>query len=106
MLLLFILLSKGAILSGQQQFDSLFLKQTVLDYFDSGSSALDSLDYASVDSLVEYSLSLDSFAIEVLAHTDNVGNEDFNLKLSLSRAESVVQYLNTLSLKCTLGVYT
>ncbi len=31
--------------------------------------------------------------VEIAAHTDNVGNDDYNLKLSQQRAESVINYL-------------
>ena len=31
--------------------------------------------------------------VEVKGHTDNVGTEDFNVKLSRDRAEEVVKYL-------------
>lgn len=84
-------------LSSQQYFDSLFLDQKAFVYFDSGSSELDSTDHAVIDSLIEKSMTLDTFVIKVFAHTDNVGQEDFNLKLSQARAGSVHQYLETRS---------
>ena len=37
--------------------------------------------------------------IEIGAHTDDVGGDDYNIKLSIRRAQSVVIYLNKKGIK-------
>lgn len=80
----------------QQSFDSLSLDEKAFIYFDSGSSDVDSIGISTIDSLLKRSSELDTFLIRIFAHTDNVGAEEFNLKLSLARAQSVQAYLDPL----------
>ncbi len=46
-----------------------------------------------LDRVVAFMKQNTSAIIEISAHTDDVGNEDYNLKLSQKRAEEVVKYL-------------
>ncbi|MBK8673972.1 MAG: OmpA family protein [Bacteroidetes bacterium] len=34
-----------------------------------------------------------TYKVSIIGHTDNIGNEDFNVKLSLLRAKVVLDYL-------------
>ncbi len=62
-------------------------------YFDSGRSTLKSSSYKELNELIEYLSRKPSTNIEIAGHTDNVGEEDTNQKLSQQRAESVKRYL-------------
>ncbi|PJC62670.1 MAG: hypothetical protein CO022_03280 [Flavobacteriales bacterium CG_4_9_14_0_2_um_filter_32_27] len=46
-----------------------------------------------LDKLIEFLTLNDNIVIEIRAHTDARGNDDYNLKLSQKRAQSVVDYL-------------
>lgn len=46
-----------------------------------------------LDLVVEYFELNDNLVIELRAHTDNRGNDEYNMKLSEARAQSVVDYL-------------
>ncbi len=46
-----------------------------------------------LDRLVSFLGGNTGFAIEIAAHTDSLGSDDYNLKLSQKRAQSVVNYL-------------
>ncbi len=62
-------------------------------HFDFAKASLRSDSYAALDDLVEILNIRSTLRIEIAGHTDNVGNADANLRLSQSRAESVVKYL-------------
>lgn len=49
--------------------------------------------FASLDKLVEMLNANPSMIIEISAHTDNIGKESYNQKLSEARAKNVVNYL-------------
>lgn len=61
--------------------------------FNSGKATLTPDSYPVLDELVNYMNRKDDDRIEVGGHTDNVGKPDFNLKLSLDRANTVRDYL-------------
>ncbi len=46
-----------------------------------------------LDKLIEFLTLNDNIVIEIRAHTDARGNDDYNLRLSQQRAQSVVDYL-------------
>lgn len=60
--------------------------------FDFGKSSIRSRSYASLDKVAEL-LSKKNITLKLAGHTDNVGSESANLKLSKDRAESVKAYL-------------
>ncbi|NQY66778.1 MAG: OmpA family protein [Flavobacteriales bacterium] len=64
-------------------------------FFDIGKSTLQSTSFEALDNLVTALVSKPEMEIEIAGHTDNVGDEAANLKLSQSRAESVRTYLLT-----------
>ena len=70
-------------------------KDFVLDnvYFDTGKSTLKPNSYKALNDLVEILKIKSTMVVEIQGHTDNVGKEDENLKLSQSRAEEVRKYL-------------
>lgn len=60
--------------------------------FDFGKSTIKSESHEYLDKLAS-TLIRTNAKIEVKGHTDNVGTEDFNMKLSKERAQAVVEYL-------------
>jgi outer membrane protein OmpA-like peptidoglycan-associated protein/tetratricopeptide (TPR) repeat protein len=64
-------------------------------FFDSGKSTLKLESNAELDRLVQLLKDVPSLRIEISGHTDNVGSEGMNQKLSQDRADAVVAYLVT-----------
>jgi OmpA-OmpF porin, OOP family len=62
-------------------------------YFDFGKAEVKSESYPELDKIVRLMFENPGIQIEISAHTDNVGSDDYNMKLSQSRAESVLNYL-------------
>jgi len=67
------------------------LKQTV--YFDFNKATIKPVSYALLDDVAQAMKDNPKIKVEVQGHTDSVGNDNFNLKLSQKRAESVRNYL-------------
>ena len=61
--------------------------------FDSGKSTLKTSSYTELDELVEFLKLKEKVTIEVAGHTDDVGSDDSNMKLSQARADAVRKYL-------------
>ncbi len=61
--------------------------------FESNSAELNSSSFIELNRLVKLLNENTTVKIEIAAHTDNVGSDNYNLKLSNKRAESVVNYL-------------
>tara|TARA_R110000744_G_scaffold232318_6_gene350410 strand:+ start:33 stop:539 length:507 start_codon:yes stop_codon:yes gene_type:complete len=61
--------------------------------FESGKSKIIPSSYNSLNELAEYLKENLKFKIEIVGHTDSQGNEIYNQKLSLSRADAVANYL-------------
>jgi outer membrane protein OmpA-like peptidoglycan-associated protein len=70
-------------------------KEFVLDnvYFDTGKSSLKPSSSKALNDLVSVLKLKNTMVIEIQGHTDNVGKEEDNLKLSQLRAEEVKKYL-------------
>lgn len=62
-------------------------------YFETGKADLHPESEAELMSLKNFLVENPSVVVEISAHTDNVGNKNFNLKLSDNRAKSVVNWL-------------
>jgi len=62
-------------------------------YFDFGKHTLRSESFKELNELVDYMKWRENEKIEIAGHTDNVGTDADNLKLSQNRAESITQYL-------------
>ncbi len=62
-------------------------------FFDSGKSTLKLESNAELDRLVQLLKDVPALRIEISGHTDNVGSEGMNQKLSQDRADAVVAYL-------------
>jgi flagellar motor protein MotB len=62
-------------------------------FFDFKKSELKPESYTQLDRLIEQLNQCPKMRIEVSGHTDNIGLDDFNMKLSQERAASVVNYL-------------
>lgn len=61
--------------------------------FETGKSALLKESYSELDHLIDILNEFPNMHIEITGHTDNLGAEEFNLKLSTERAKAVVDYL-------------
>ena len=62
-------------------------------YYDFNSASLQKTSYASLDNLAQLLKDNPNLQIELDAHTDSKGEEDYNQKLSDARADAVVAYL-------------
>ena len=62
-------------------------------FFDSGKSTLRPSSDRELNDLAEYMNLKKTLVIEIAGHTDNVGDEEANQKLSEDRADAVKQYL-------------
>lgn len=62
-------------------------------YFEFNSSELLTVSYIQLDSLYNILSEKQSLRIEIRGHTDNIGSEGYNKKLSVDRAASVYNYL-------------
>jgi OOP family OmpA-OmpF porin len=67
------------------------LKQTV--YFDFNKATIKPVSFPLLDDVAQAMKDNPTIKVEVQGHTDSVGNDNYNLKLSQSRAESVKAYL-------------
>ncbi len=61
--------------------------------FELNSADLKEESYPILNQLVEFMKKNPNIKVEISAHTDDLGSEQYNLKLSLRRANSVVEYL-------------
>lgn len=60
--------------------------------FETGSAVIKSESYASLSLLAQYLIKNPTFHLDLTGHTDNVGKEDKNLKLSIDRANAVKNF--------------
>jgi outer membrane protein OmpA-like peptidoglycan-associated protein len=70
--------------------------------FQSGKDVILSSSYPTLNDLAEYLKSIPALALTLEGHTDSQGDEDFNLKLSTARANSVKKYLESKGVKNTI----
>lgn len=61
--------------------------------FETGKANLLGSSYAKLDPVADGMIKNSKVKIEIAGHTDNVGGDDYNMKLSQARAESVRNYL-------------
>lgn len=61
--------------------------------FEVNSYSLNAGSYDELNNLVSYLQDNPQYRVEISAHTDNAGSDDYNLKLSNLRANSVLQYI-------------
>ena len=79
-----------------QSFEELTIGEKVIlenVHFASGSANLSSLSDVSLIQLAERLVALDASQVKIVGHTDNVGNEHANQKLSKDRAQAVLMLL-------------
>ncbi len=62
-------------------------------FFEYGKATLKPESFPELDRTIEFMKNNPKLEIEVAGHTDNMGSDAFNLKLSQARAESVANYL-------------
>lgn len=61
--------------------------------FDNGKATIRKESFAELNLLVEYLNRKTHLKVTIIGHTDNVGNDDANIKLSVLRANAVKNYL-------------
>jgi outer membrane protein OmpA-like peptidoglycan-associated protein len=64
-------------------------------FFDFDSSVVKKESTLELNRVIELMKNNPTMVVEISAHTDNKGSDEYNLKLSQARAESVVMYLKT-----------
>jgi outer membrane protein OmpA-like peptidoglycan-associated protein len=69
------------------------IKITQQIHFEFGKSEIRSISFPVLDAVVDVLKQNPKITLEVQGHTDNVGNAQFNKKLSQDRADSVRKYL-------------
>ncbi len=62
-------------------------------YFESGKSELLRESKLELDRIAKFLVQSKNASIEIQGHTDDVGNDDYNTKLSLERATTVMNYI-------------
>lgn len=71
--------------------ETTFILQNI--FFESGLAILLPESYTELRKLRDFLIGHPGSELEVIGHTDDIGNRDDNLKLSLERAKAVVQFL-------------
>ncbi len=61
--------------------------------FETGKANLKNTSFKAIDELASAMATKTTMEVEIIGHTDNVGNKDENLKLSQERAQAVRSYL-------------
>ena len=64
-------------------------------FFETGKSEVKIDSYPELDRLIQLMQDVPSLKIELSGHTDNVGNDEYNLNLSQRRADAVRAYLTS-----------
>ena len=77
----------------KREIRSLFQKALQGIQFDTGKSSIKSSSFAILDQIAKVLDENPTYKVEIQGHTDNVGKEDANMKLSEERAASVRDYL-------------
>jgi len=77
------------------------ISQTSAIYFKTGSAELDQKSEPLLNSVVDIANRCPSVKFDVSGHTDDVGDENFNQRLSERRAKSVVDYLTKKGVNAT-----
>ena len=62
-------------------------------FFETGKSFVKIDSYPELDRLISLMKEVPTLKIELSGHTDNIGKDDYNLKLSQNRADAVKNYL-------------
>lgn len=62
-------------------------------YFETDKAQLKEVAYSTLDKIYELMEKYPTLQLEVGAHTDSIGNSEYNMKLSNHRAASVIEYL-------------
>lgn len=60
-------------------------------YFASDASSLDKAALTAIDTIIEEAKNCELAAVEVEGHTDSIGSEDINLRVSQQRADAVLK---------------
>ena len=64
-------------------------------YYDYDDGTLRPFSFSSLDSVIDFLKSHPTLSVEIGSHTDSKGKDEYNLKLSEARANSVYQYLKS-----------
>lgn len=85
---------KTSVEPGKLRYEPLILEKATLDFtFDFNSVEINDQTARYLDDLTKVLRDNPELRLRLVGHTDNVGSEKFNMKLSLSRAQKVKDYL-------------
>ncbi len=62
-------------------------------FFETAKAVITPVSYPALDRVIEFMKKNPAIKVEIDGHTDNVGSESYNLRLSQARAQAVVDYL-------------
>jgi type IX secretion system PorP/SprF family membrane protein len=80
--------------AGQLKQDPLLVEKITLHFsFDFNSTDLDEETQVFLDDLIKTLAENQGLRVQIVGHTDNIGSEKFNLRLSQKRASTISQYL-------------
>lgn len=101
LLLFFFFICYGPLIC-QEILDSSIVHFEQLIYFKSNEHSLNDNDREDLNQLISKKDSFETYKFYVDAHTDDVGSEEYNQKLSERRKESIVSFLKAIKLVIVL----
>ncbi len=93
--LIYILFSGINSLSSQEYKDSMVISKKMMLHFDSDKSEIINSDYPLLENFIQFTKTKKEYVLQLRAHTDPVGSNEYNERLSKRRANFIVSYMTT-----------